>query len=92
MPGNSLESVINRKGKQSSGHLHNAVSFGKKVDLLLGITRGMSYLHGLEPAIIHRDLKPGVSFLTTLTPVEYSFRQNTNSLQSCRFWDCVNGI
>ncbi|KAF0983379.1 hypothetical protein FDP41_010444 [Naegleria fowleri] len=32
----------------------------RKIDILLGIAKGMNYLHSLQPrGIIHRDLKPG---------------------------------
>jgi serine/threonine protein kinase len=56
MVGKSLDTLIH--GQSSSGYLHEQVSLGKKIDLLLDVARGISYLHGLQPAIVHRDLKP----------------------------------
>jgi serine/threonine protein kinase len=63
MLGKSLHDLIH--GRQSKrrieqNYLHNAVSFEKKVELLLDVVKGMMYLHGLDPVIVHRDLKPNV--------------------------------
>ncbi|KAG2374220.1 hypothetical protein C9374_011057 [Naegleria lovaniensis] len=53
--GGSLEKLISncRFGKETLG-------LKSKINILLGIARGMRYLHGLKPQmIVHRDLKPG---------------------------------
>ncbi|KAG2385704.1 hypothetical protein C9374_003519 [Naegleria lovaniensis] len=35
------------------------LTLAQKINILLGIAKGMAYLHSLKPPIIHRDLKPG---------------------------------
>ncbi|KAG2387376.1 hypothetical protein C9374_001708 [Naegleria lovaniensis] len=36
-----------------------SMTFTQKVEILLGVAKGMAYLHGLKPKpVIHRDLKP----------------------------------
>jgi len=57
MSGKSLEHAL-YSTKNSSKKTHKCFSFSKKVDILIQITRGMIYLHGLIPPLIHRDLKP----------------------------------
>ena len=54
MQNGSLEKMIyNAKMKKT------IIPFKKKLKLLLDISYGMKYLHGLKPhALIHRDLKP----------------------------------
>ncbi|KAG2378462.1 hypothetical protein C9374_008101 [Naegleria lovaniensis] len=55
MKGGSLEKLISncRNGKDS-------LDFQSKINILLGVARGMVYLHSLKPRmIVHRDLKPG---------------------------------
>jgi serine/threonine protein kinase len=60
MPGASLDKLIHKQVKKKQA-FHNALTFTKKVELLLDVVKGMIYLHGLQPAIVHRDLKPSVS-------------------------------
>ncbi|KAF0973736.1 hypothetical protein FDP41_007123 [Naegleria fowleri] len=55
MKGGSLEKLISncRMGKEN-------IDFKSKINILLGVARGMVYLHSLKPRmIVHRDLKPG---------------------------------
>jgi serine/threonine protein kinase len=58
MPGKSLDIMIHKHSKRITNKYHNALTFDRKVDLLLDVIRGMQYLHSLQPAIVHRDLKP----------------------------------
>jgi hypothetical protein len=37
---------------------NQTMTFDEKLNILLGIGRGMAYLHAMIPPIIHRDLKP----------------------------------
>ena len=50
LEGGSLDSALHSK----------KLDFETKLNILTGVARGMSYLHGLKPkSIVHRDLKPG---------------------------------
>ncbi|EFC50824.1 predicted protein [Naegleria gruberi] len=50
----SLENVLY---KSKSGRI--TLTLEEKIHILLGVSRGVNYLHSLNPCIIHRDLKPG---------------------------------
>ncbi|KAL0478477.1 hypothetical protein AKO1_008222 [Acrasis kona] len=57
MDGQSLEHVV-ISNKRSSKRLHQILSLDKKINILSDVTRGMIYLHSLDPPLCHRDLKP----------------------------------
>ncbi|EFC45233.1 predicted protein, partial [Naegleria gruberi] len=40
------------------------MTFDRKIQMFLGIARGIEYLHTLPTPIVHRDLKPGNVLLT----------------------------
>jgi serine/threonine protein kinase len=58
MDGKSLEALIHGKKQLNERGLHHAVSFSKKVELLLEMLRGLVYMHARQPPLLHRDLKP----------------------------------
>ncbi|EFC48713.1 predicted protein [Naegleria gruberi] len=49
----SLDKII-YKCKQNIEFL----SLKEKINILIGVSNGMNYLHSLQPSVIHRDLKP----------------------------------
>jgi serine/threonine protein kinase len=52
--GGSLESLMYNKSAKN-----DRMTFKEKMNILLGIADGMTYLHSNVPAILHRDIKPG---------------------------------
>ncbi|EFC47507.1 predicted protein, partial [Naegleria gruberi] len=54
MKGGSLENLI-----QSCKIGKEKLSLYEKLQILIGVAKGMAYLHGLKPCCVHRDLKPG---------------------------------
>jgi serine/threonine protein kinase len=62
MHGKSLDHLIHKQERKNvNDGLHKAITFSKKLELLLDVVKGMMYLHSLQPVIVHRDLKPSVS-------------------------------
>ena len=51
----SLDTLLyNLKNKSK----RDVLQFEEKLNILIGISSGMAYLHSLQPPLIHRDLKP----------------------------------
>ncbi len=48
-----------KRALQDGSTPHVVMSFQRKIEILIDVARGMSYMHGLEPKLIHRDLKLG---------------------------------
>jgi tRNA A-37 threonylcarbamoyl transferase component Bud32 len=52
----SLDHMI-KKYVKTNDSLHQLFSFERKLEMILDVIRGMSYLHGHEPPVLHCDLK-----------------------------------
>jgi serine/threonine protein kinase len=58
MSGKSLESILYFKKNQEEYRMHQALSYRKKLDILMDVLKGLIYMHSRQPPLLHRDLKP----------------------------------